>query len=90
MKETNEIVEGLVEAFKAGKGTRDIIKDGVDANDIMPAISLMQEQFKKINTYSEAIKDADKAIEEIKNASKEDLIALFIRLVKAVEEVEKA
>lgn len=90
MKETNEIVEGLVEAFKAGKGVRDIVKDGVDANDIMPAINLMQEQFKKINTYSEAIKDADKAIEEIKNASKEDLISLFIRLVKAVEEVERA
>lgn len=90
LKETNEIIDGAVEGFKAGKALRDILKDGVDTNDVLPTIALVQDQLTKLNIYIEAVKDAKLAIQEIENASNEQRIAILIKLVKAIEEVEKA
>lgn len=90
MKETNEIIDGLTEAAKVVKKSRDILKDGADATDIPATFELVKEQIALAPIYTAAVKDAEKAIEEIKNASKEDLVALFIKLVKAVEAVEQA
>jgi len=90
MKETNEIIDGAVEAIKAGKAIRDIVKDGVDASDLPKAFELVKEQSAKIEIYSAMIKDAVKAKEELQDLDKAEVIALIMKVVSAIEEVEKA
>ena len=90
MKETNELIDGVVEAVKAGKKIRDILADGATMADVPAAFELIKEQSAKLEIYSAAAKDAKLAIEELKDLDKEEIIGLVMKLVSAVSEIEKA
>lgn len=88
IKETKEFILGATEAIKFGKGVRNIVRE--DKLDPIKAFELVKDQFSKVEIYSAAIKDADKIKDELKNLSKEEMVELFLELVSAVSEVEKA
>jgi hypothetical protein len=90
MKETNEALDAIVLAVKAGKKVRDIVKDGVDASDFPKAIELITAEIGNVPVYSAGVKDVKKVEEEIKDLDKAELIALIMKVVGAVEEIEKA
>ena len=90
LKETSEMIEGVKHAFVFGKGVRDIVKDGVDKNDIFPAFELLKKQIDKADIYKDAIKDAKLIKDELKDLSKEELLEVIFKLADAVAEVEKA
>jgi len=89
-KETNELLDGIVEAVKAGKKIRDIVADGIDASDLPKAFDLVKEQSGKIEVYSAAAKDVSKVKEELKDLDKAELLAIIMKLVSSVEEIEAA
>ncbi len=89
-KETGEILDASVLAIKAGKKIRDIVKDGVDASDFPKAIELVTQEISNIPVYGAGIKDAGKAKAELEDLDKAELIALIMKVVSAVEEIEKA
>lgn len=90
MKETNEALDAVVLAVKAGKKVRDIVKDGVDASDFPKAIELITSEIGNVPVYSAGFKDVKLVAEEIKDLDKPELIALIMKVVGAVEEIEKA
>lgn len=89
-KETNEAIDAIVLAIKAGKKVRDIVKDGVDATDFPKAIELITSEVSNVSVYAEGFKGAEKVLEEVKDLDKAELIALIMKVVGAVEDVEKA
>ena len=90
IKETQELIAGLTEAFKLGKAVRDIVKDGISASDIPAAFELVRQQSEKFDIYEAAIKDVKLVKEELKDLDKEEIVALIFQLVDAVEQIEKA
>lgn len=90
LKETNEALDAVVLAIKAGKKVRDIVKDGVDASDFPKAIELITNEIGNVAIYTAGAKDADKVLAEIKDIDKAELVSLIMKVVSAVEEIEKA
>lgn len=90
LKETKEILVGVKEAFKAGKAIRDIVADGVGAEDLSAVFDLVKNQADKLEVYEAAIKDAKLAKEEIKDLSKEEILELLLVIIDGITEVEKA
>jgi hypothetical protein len=90
IKETKELLVGVKEGFKLGKGIRDIVKDGVDAADLPATFNLIKEQAEKLDVYDAAIKDVKLVKEEIKDLEKEEIIELLFIVVDAISEVEAA
>lgn len=90
MKETNEALDAVVLAAKAGKKVRDIVKDGVDASDFPKAIEVITTEIANVPVYVEGAKDASKIKAELEDLDKAELIALIMKVVSAVEEIEKA
>lgn len=90
IKETEEILIGVKEAFKAGKAIRDIVKDGVDMTDIPKAFELVKNQSDKLMIYEAAIKDAKLAKDELKDLDKEEILKLLMIVIDGVSEVDKA
>lgn len=90
IKETKELIVGIKEAVKAGKKIRDIVSDGIAADDLPKAFELVKEQSTKVEIYSAAVKDVSLIKDELKDLSQPELIELFMDLAKAVTEIEKA
>lgn len=90
IKETKEILEGVKEGFKVGKAIRDIVADGVDQSDLMPAFDLIRKQAAKLDVYAAAVEDAHLAKEELQDLEKDEIIELFMIVVEGVNEVDKA
>ena len=90
IKELKEIMLGAREGFKAGKAVRDIVSDGVDASDLPRAFDLIKKQSENLDIYSDAIKDANLAKEELQDLDKQEIIELLMIIMEAVNEVEKA
>jgi urease gamma subunit len=89
-KETVELIDGIVEAVKAGKSVRDIVKDGVDMTDLPKAFELIKEQSAKVEIYAAAAKDVALIKEELQDLDKAEIISLVMKLAEAVSEIEKA
>ena len=85
-KETNELLDGIVEAVKAGKKIRDIVADGIDASDLPKAFDLVKEQSGKIEVYSAAAKDVSKVKEELKDLDKASRLKKIEELLLIREE----
>ena len=88
-KETQELLEGIKEAVKLGKSVRDIVADGVDANDIPAASTVIKAQSDKLDMYNAAFQDVSKIKEELKDLDSQEIAALFFQIVEAVEEIDK-
>lgn len=89
IKETKELLEGLKEAFKLGKNIRDIVADGLSAEDLTEAFTVIKEQYENIDLYDAAITDIDKIKDEVKDLSKDEMVELFLLIVTSISEVEK-
>lgn len=90
IKETKELIAGLKEAVKAGKKVRDIVKDGVGADDIAKAIELVKAEVAVIPVYEAAAKDVSLVKAELQDLDKDELVELFLEIVQGVREVEAA
>lgn len=88
VKETKELLAGVKEAAKLGKKVRDIVADGVDANDLPKAFGLFQEQAGKVAIYSLAIEDVAKVKLELQDLDKAEIIELLMEVVSSISEVE--
>ena len=89
-KETQELIVGLTEAVKLGKGLRDLIKGGVSVASIPQVFEIIKEQSEKYGVYEAALKDVKLVKEELKDLDKEEILVLVFALVDAVEQIEKA
>ena len=90
IKETQELIAGLAEAVKLGKGVRDLVKSGVSVASIPQAFEIIKEQSEKFGVYEAALKDVKLVKEELKDLDKEEILVLIFALVDAVEKIEKA
>jgi hypothetical protein len=90
IKETQELIAGLTEAVKLGKGVRDLTKGGVSVASIPQAFEIIKEQSEKYGVYEAALKDVKLVKEELKDLDKEEILVLIFALVDAVEQIEKA
>jgi len=89
-KETNEALDAVVLAIKAGKKVRDIVKDGVDASDFPKAIELITSEIQNVPVYTAGAKDANLIKAELQDLDKSEIVALIMKVVESIEEVEKA
>jgi len=89
IKNTEEMLEGIKEAIKLGKSVRDIVADGVDANDIPAAFALVKAQSDKLDMYNAAFQEVKKVKEEIEDLDSQEIAALFFQIVEAIEEIDK-
>jgi hypothetical protein len=90
IKETQELIAGLTEAVKLGKGVRDLVKGGVSVASIPQAFEIIKEQSEKYGIYEAALKDVKLVKEELKDLDKEEILTIIFALVDAVEQIEKA
>ncbi len=83
LKETLELVKAVeLLAVKA----KIIIKDGIGAEDLAPAIELLKE----INVILEGVKGADEAVGELKDLDQEELVSLGLALFAAYKKFKAA
>jgi DNA primase large subunit len=90
IKETQELIAGLTEAVKLGKGVRDLIKVGFSVASFPHVFEIIKEQSEKFGVYEAALKDVKLVKEELKDLDKEEILVLIFALVDAVEQIEKA
>ena len=90
IKETQELIAGLTEAVKLGKGVRDLVKGGVSVASIPQVFEIIKEQSEKYGVYEAALKDVKLVKEELKDLDKEEILTIIFALVDAVEQIEKA
>lgn len=78
LKETMEILAALEMLALAVK---DIAKDGIGADDIVKLIDLA----KNFEVISAAVKDADLAVEELKDLDQVEVIELITKLMAMIK-----
>ena len=93
-KETNELIDGAVEAIKLGFDVKAILELDATSEKLAEAFVVLKEQAAKLEIYTAAIKDVSLVKDELKNLSNEELIALLMKLASAVsvikEEIKQA
>lgn len=85
LKETLEALEAVKVLGVSGLK---IAKDGLGADDIAEVIALAQ----KADTIIDGVKDADQALEELKEISQEEamlLVAKVFEIIKALKEAKQ-
>lgn len=83
LKETMELVKALELIGVKGK---EILKDGIDSNDIVPAIELLKE----INVIVEGIKDVKEIGAEMKDLDQEELLQLGMAMFSLYKKIKEA
>lgn len=89
IKETQEALVALKHLVMVGKRVRDIISDGVDANDIPAAFSLIKDQADNLDIYKDGFEGADEIKDELKDLDQSEIVALFMQVIESIDEVDK-
>lgn len=89
IKETQEALKALKHLVMVGKKVRDIVSDGVGVDDVPAVFALIKDQADKLDIYNDGFEGADQIKAELQDLDQGEIVAIFMQVIDAIDEVDK-